>query len=150
VSTTRRYLGLVRPYGWLFALGLLAEFVASALDGLTVVVLVPLFNALFGTAGPLPAGSTALEPIINRVLGPLIGGLSPAQVAGRLVLLLVVVLLLKNAISIAARQASAIVEESVVRDLRQRLFRHLLTLDLGFFQRTPRRWRPSFGTWSSS
>ncbi|HEX9755364.1 MAG TPA: ABC transporter ATP-binding protein [Gemmatimonadales bacterium] len=136
MTTTRRYLALLRPYWWLFALSLLGEFVASAMDGLTVLILVPLFNGLFGTAGPLDAGSTALEPFVRAILSPVIGDASGREAAGRIGLLLVTVLVVKNTVSIAARQASAVVEEGVVRDLRQRLFRHLLSLDLGFFQRT--------------
>ncbi len=67
---------------------------------------------------------------------PLVGGLSPGQAAARLVLLLVLGLVLKNAMSYAATQVSVRAQEGLVRDLRTRLFGHLLTLDLGFFQRT--------------
>jgi len=136
VSTTRRYLGLLRPYWWIFGLGLLSEFIASALDGLVVILLVPLFNIMFGSAGPLEAGSTLLEPVIGMLLGPIIGSATGGAAIARLVLLLVAILLVKNALAVAARQASALVEEGVVRDLRQRLFGRLLALDLGFFQRT--------------
>ncbi len=50
--------------------------------------------------------------------------------------LLVVGLLLKNALSYASSQISVRVQEGLVRDLRTRIFDHLLTLDLGYFQRT--------------
>ena len=49
---------------------------------------------------------------------------------------LVVGLLLKNALSYASSQISVGVQEGLVRDLRTRIFDHLLTLDLGYFQRT--------------
>ena len=45
-------------------------------------------------------------------------------------------LLLKNVLSYASTQISVRAQEGLVRDLRARLFDHLLTLDLGFFQRT--------------
>ncbi len=63
-------------------------------------------------------------------------GLSPGHAAGRLVVLLAVGLLIKNALSYASSQISVGVQESLVRDLRTRIFDHLLTLDLGYFQRT--------------
>ncbi len=117
-------------------IGLGTTMVASLLDGFTLVLLVPLLKHLFGTAGSLRAGSTELESLINRMVEPLVAGLSPGQAAARLVLLLVMGLVLKNAMSYAAAQVSVRAQEGLVRDLRTRLFGHLLTLDLGFFQRT--------------
>ena len=51
-------------------------------------------------------------------------------------MVLVLGLLLKNALSYASSQISVGVQEGLVRDLRTRIFNHLLTLDLGYFQRT--------------
>jgi subfamily B ATP-binding cassette protein MsbA len=136
VRTELRLLRQVRPYrGWL-ALGLVTTFLASLLDGVTLVILIPLLKHLFGTAGQLRAGSTQLEALVDRLSGPLVAGLSPAEAAGRLVVLLALGLLLKNALSYAASQISVGVQEGLVRDLRTRIFAHLLTLDLGYFQRT--------------
>jgi subfamily B ATP-binding cassette protein MsbA len=50
--------------------------------------------------------------------------------------LLAIGLLVKNVFSYASGQISVRAQEGLVRDLRTRLFRHLLTLDLDFFQRT--------------
>jgi ATP-binding cassette, subfamily B, bacterial MsbA len=136
VRTELRLLRQVRPYrGWL-ALGLLTTFLASLLDGVTLVILIPLLKHLFGTAGQLRPGSTHLESLVYRLSEPLVSGLSPAEAAGRLVVLLAIGLLLKNALSYASSQISVGVQEGLVRDLRTRIFAHLLTLDLGFFQRT--------------
>jgi subfamily B ATP-binding cassette protein MsbA len=135
-TTARRLLDAARPYSGLFVLGLGATLVASLLDGITVVVMVPLLKALFGTAGALGAQSTQLEQIADRVFRPLIEGLSPRAAAGRLVLVMLAGLLLKNLLQFTANQLSVAVQEGLVRDLRVRLYRHLLTLDLGFFQRT--------------
>jgi ATP-binding cassette, subfamily B, bacterial MsbA len=136
VRTGRRLLGLVRPYRWLLALGLLTTFLASLLDGLTLVILIPLLKHLFGTSGELHAGSTRLEEVVNRVVEPVVAGLSPGQAAARLVILLALGLLLKNVMSYAASQISVRTQEGLVRDLRTRLFAHLLTLEIDFFQRT--------------
>jgi subfamily B ATP-binding cassette protein MsbA len=135
-TTARRLLDAARPYSGLFVLGLGATLVASLLDGITVVVMLPLLKALFGTAGALGAQSTQLEQIADRVFRPLIEGLSPRAAAGRLVLVMLAGLLLKNLLQFTANQLSVAVQEGLVRDLRVRLYRHLLTLDLGFFQRT--------------
>jgi subfamily B ATP-binding cassette protein MsbA len=127
---------MVRPYRGLLALGLVTTFFASLLDGLVLVVLIPLLRHLFGTAGDLRAGSTQLEAIVHRLTEPLVAGLSPGAAAGRLVVILVLGLLLKNLLSYASSQITVRAQEGLVRDLRVKLFDHLLTLDLGFFQRT--------------
>jgi subfamily B ATP-binding cassette protein MsbA len=136
VRTELRLLRLVRPYRGLLALGLATTFLASLLDGFTLVVLIPLLKHLFGTAGQLRPGSTRLEEVMDRIIEPLVAGLSPGEAAGRLVILLAVGLLLKNVLSYASTQISVRAQEGLVRDLRSRLFAHLLTLDMDFFQRT--------------
>ena len=117
-----RLLRLVVPYRGLLLIGLGATMLASLLDGFTLVLLVPLLKHLFGTAGSLRAGSTQLESLINGMVEPLVAGLSPGQAAARLVLLLVMGLVLKNAMSYAATQVSVRAQEGLVRDLRTRLF----------------------------
>jgi ATP-binding cassette, subfamily B, bacterial MsbA len=136
VRTELRLLRLIRPYRGLLGLGLITTFLASLLDGFTLVILIPLLKHLFGTAGQLRTGSTRLEAVIDRLIEPLVAGLSPGEAAGRLVVLLALGLLLKNIMSYASTQISVRAQEGLVRDLRSRLFEHLLTLDLSFFQRT--------------
>ena len=136
VRTERRLLGLARPYRGLLTLGLVTTFLASLLDGFTLVILIPLLKHLFGTAGQLRAGSTQLEALVARLTEPLVSGLTPGAAAGRLVVVLVLGLVLKNLLGYASTQISVGVQEGLVRDLRTRVFDHLLTLDLGYFQRT--------------
>ena len=134
--TARRLFEAARPYWGLFLLGVAATLVASVLDTATIVILVPLLKALFGTAEGLGGASTRLERIADWLLDPLVGGLPSREAAGRLVLVLVAALLVKNLMQYASNQLSVAVQEGLVRDLRVRLYRHLLTLDLNFFQRT--------------
>jgi subfamily B ATP-binding cassette protein MsbA len=136
VRTELRLLRLIKPYRLLLGIGLATTFLASLLDGFTLVILIPLLKHLFGTAGQLRPGSTRLEAFMDRVVEPLVAGLTPGQATGRLVVLLALGLLLKNAMSYASTQISVRAQEGLVRDLRSRLFAHLLTLELGFFQRT--------------
>ena len=136
MRTELRLLRLVRPYWGLLAAGIAVTFLASVLDGFVLVVLIPLLKNLFGTAGELPTGSTQLEALVDRMLAPLVAGLRPAEAAGRLVVVLVGGLLFKNSLSYISSQITVRAQEGLVRSLRTRLFDHLLTLDLGYFQRT--------------
>ena len=136
MRTELRLLRLVRPYRNLLALGLITTSLASLLDGFTLVILIPLLKHLFGTAGQLRPTSTRLEALMDKLVEPLVAGLSPGQAAGRLVVLLALGLLLKNVMSYASSQISVRAQEGLVRDVRSRLFSHLLTLEMDFFQRT--------------
>jgi ABC-type multidrug transport system fused ATPase/permease subunit len=120
----------------MLALGLASTFFASLLDGFTLIILIPLLRNLFGTSGELHAGSTRLEALTTKLVDPLVSGLSHGAAAARLVVVLAIVLLLKNALSYASTQITVAIQEGLVRDLRVRIFRHLLTLPLGYFQHT--------------
>ena len=134
--TGRRLIGWLHPYRLLLLAGLLATTVASVLDGVTLLLLIPLFRHLFGGTGGLMAGTTGLEPLVNQLLAPLLAGASAAGVTLRLVLLLWGGLLLKNGLAYLAGQLSVRVQEGLVRDLRTALFGHLIEIDLGWLERT--------------
>ena len=110
--------------------------IASLLDAGTVIVLVPLLKQLFGSAGPLSIGDTRLEGDINRWLSPLLAGVPHGEQTLRLLLLFVVTVVLKNAAVYLSAYLSVLVQEGMVKDLRIRLYQHLLRLDLSVVQRT--------------
>jgi subfamily B ATP-binding cassette protein MsbA len=133
--TGRRLLGWLTPYRWTLAGGIVATSVASVLDGVTLLFLIPLLRHLFGSAGGLATGDTRLEHTVDRLLHPFLGD-DPAGITVRLVLLLWCTLLLKNLLAWVASQLSVLSQEGLVRDLRSALFEHLLRLDLGWLERT--------------
>jgi ATP-binding cassette, subfamily B, bacterial MsbA len=135
-GAARRLFGYLKPYRWPFGLSLLATTLASMLDGVTLVVLIPLLRRLFGEGAALPAQATRLESFVQSVVEPLLAGTTVAGATVRLVVLLWASLLLKNALAYAAGQLSVRIQEGLVGDLRTQLFDHLLRLDLGFFERT--------------
>ena len=135
-TTGRRLLGWLRPYRLVFVAGLAAAATASALDGVTLVFLIPLFRALFGTAGAFTSGASGLEGLIDRVLAPVLSGATPAEVTIRLVALLWAALILKNLLAYLAGRLSVHAQEGLARDLRSALFGHLLRLDLAWLERT--------------
>jgi len=132
-----RLLSLLRPYAALFVANLVATFAASVLDGATFVLLIPFLRTLFGRAAlPEAGGGSAVEHLLTVLVGPWLAGGSPGAALRSVVLVLVGALILKNAISYVAAVSSVAIQENVVRDLRVRLFGHLQTLPLGYFQRT--------------
>jgi subfamily B ATP-binding cassette protein MsbA len=127
---------LLRPYALLFIANLVATFVASVLDGATFVLLIPFLRSLFGHEALPAAGGSAVERLLAIVVGPVLAAASPGVALRTVVLALVGTLVLKNVLAYLAAVSSVAIQENVVRDLRVRLFGHLQTLPLAFFQRT--------------
>jgi ABC-type multidrug transport system fused ATPase/permease subunit len=128
----------MRPYSGVFAGGMALAFVASILDVCTIVLLIPLLQKLFNTAGALAGGGAPpyLVTAVHRLLEPLTAGEPDNVVIFRLVLLFLGAVLLKNIASYTSAYLSVLVQEGMVKDLRIRLYRHLLALDLSAMQRT--------------
>jgi len=131
-----RLLLLLRPYAFLFVANLVATFVASVLDGATFVLLIPFLRTLFGQEALPAVGGSAVERLLAVIVGPLLGAGSSGAALRNVVVVLVITLVLKNVLSYVAAVSSVAIQENVVRDLRVRLFGHLQTLPLDFFQRT--------------
>jgi ATP-binding cassette, subfamily B, bacterial MsbA len=136
MSRSTRLLALLQPYSLLFTATIGATVISSVLDGFTFVLLIPFLRTLFGDAA-LPAdGGSQVEAVLDKIAGPFLQSGTPALALRNVVIVLLVALLLKNLTSYLASIGSVAIQEGVVRDLRVRLFRHLQTLPLGYFQRT--------------
>src|SRR5438132_9840813 len=133
---SRRLLGLLRPYSLEFGATIGATVISSVLDGFTFVLLIPFLRTLFGNAALPTEGGTKVEAVLNKIAGPFLQAGSPEIALRNVVVVLLVALLLKNLTSYLASVGSVAIQENVVRDLRVRLFAHLQTLPLGYFQRT--------------
>src|SRR5438105_4380677 len=131
-----RLLALLRPYWLLFSSTIAATVISSVLDGFTFVLLIPFLRTLFGNAALPAEGGSQVEAILNKIAGPFLQAGAPEVALRNVVIVLLVALLLKNLTSYLASIGSVAIQENVVRDLRVRLFEHLQTLPLGYFQRT--------------
>ncbi|HEY6207964.1 MAG TPA: ABC transporter ATP-binding protein [Gemmatimonadales bacterium] len=136
MGRSARVLGLLRPYAPLFVANIFVTVVASLMDGATFVLLIPFTRALFGQQALPATGGSTVETVLAKVAGPWLAAGAPETALRNVVLVLLVTLVVKNVATYAAAMSSVAIEEGVVRDLRVRLFRHLQTLPLGFFQRT--------------
>ena len=137
MASARRLFGLLRPFRPQIGLSLLTSFLASLLDGFTLVLLIPLLRVLFGTAGVLDVATpTRLESFVDWISAPLLAGATPTVAAVRILALFFFVVVLKNVLAYVAAYSRVLIEEGMVRDLRVRLFGHILRLDLSYFQST--------------
>src|SRR6266508_941298 len=136
-----RLLSLLRPYSLIFVATIAATVLSSVLDGFTFVLLIPFLRSLFGQSA-LPGGTggggrgSDVEAVLDRIAGPVIHAGAPDVALRNVVVVLLVALLLTHGTAYLASLGSVAIQEGVVRDLRVRLFRHLQSLPLGYFQRT--------------
>ena len=131
-----RLLHLLRPYLPLFAATIGATIVASVLDGFTFVLMIPFLRTLFHQPAIAADGGSAVQSLLRKISGPFLATSEPEVALRNVVVVLLAALILKNVLEYLSAYWSVVIQEGVVRDLRVRLFRHLQTLPLGFFQRT--------------
>lgn len=135
MSTYGRILGYLRPHAWLFLAGALATALFAGLDAFSYVLLIPFLETVFGSGGGSGGSSIgrALDATVGRFVD--LDG-DPQAAVGGIILFILVVIALKNVVDVARSYLVARVEQGVTRDLRDRVYEHLLDLDLAFFART--------------
>ncbi len=132
----RRILSYLRPHRWTLLLTIVATALVAALDAFSVVLLIPFLQNVFDDG----AGARAEPGPVDRALEVTVGrfvdlGGEPQTVVAGVIVFIVVVVACKSACDFARSYMAARVEQGVARDLRRRVYGHLLELDLGFFGR---------------
>ena len=139
MTTWRRILAHLAPHRGVLLLSVAASAAYSALDAFSFVVLIPFLATVFGESGAATATGEA-PARVAQVLESTVGRFvdlqgDPQSVVGGIILFLLVLVALKNAVDFARACLAARVEQGVARDLRNRVYGHLLDLDLAFFAR---------------
>jgi len=138
-----------------FLLAVLATSIFAALDAFSLALLIPFLRTLFAggedTVGPgadaaagpgdiLPgteADGDMLSLLMDGTLGRFVDlNAPPAEAMQGIILFLLVIFLVKNVFDFLRNYLVAWVEQAVTRDLRNRVYDHLVDLDLVFFGRT--------------
>src|SRR2546421_13018982 len=94
MGRSTRLLPLLRPYTPLFIVNLATTVVASVLDGVTFVLLIPFLRTLFGQEALPAAGDSAVERLLPALGGPLLGAGAPPAAPGNAWLVLLATLVL--------------------------------------------------------
>jgi ATP-binding cassette, subfamily B, bacterial MsbA len=128
----------LRPYTSLIVSGFVATLLFAALDAFSFVMLIPFLKTLFegGVVDYSQAGRQIgwlLEHTVGRFVG---SDPSPATLLLRLNLFVLLVFFVKNAVDFVQQYLIVRLEQSVVRDMRNEVYTHLVELDLRFFHRT--------------
>ncbi len=146
--TTRRILGLLRPYlGWL-ALLALASVGLSFLTGITQIGLAPMLEIVQG--GTIPEATPGFTFDLNELglsllnlVAQVTGLTDPWQLLLVLSITYLALALIGQAASFGARYWAMQVRLKIARDLEHKLFGHILRLPLSFLNRHQAGWLQS-------
>ncbi len=164
-NTFLRILVMVRPYKGRIALALVFALIFAASSGATLAMLLPIFDDVLGTREGTDstlsveqAMSQTLVPSFREFINSFSSGDSssilesakalpgaflegihisaPSQALLAVIITIISLILIKNMAFFLQTFFVAYVEEGMLRDLRVRVYSHLLKLDLGFFARS--------------
>ena len=139
VALYRRLLAYLAPHKGLVAAGFLTTLIFAALDAFSFVMLIPFLKTLFDPEQAVSYGDVGAEIgwLLENTIGAFIHpGLSRGGMLLRVNLFILGIFALKNVFAFLQQYLVVRLEQSIVRDLRNDVYRHLMELDLRFFGRT--------------
>ena len=140
-----RIIHYIFGYKLFIALALLCSFVYAAMNAFSAYLIGPFMKTLFDSGGSQSADKVIavtdpgfLERMrisMQNVADILLSTGDPQQVLGRLCMLIIVAILIKNVFSYLQGYIMAFVEQGVVRDLRNDVYATYHRLPLRYFQK---------------
>ena len=130
----RRLWTFVRPHQLKLAAVVVLNAVAAVADVFSFTLLIPFLNALFGKVNVLPA-TGLIRDLLSSTIGALLVPDAPMASLRNVIMVILVAVTVKNVLVWLSGQIGVQLQEYVVRDLRDRLYAHLLRLPMGWFTR---------------
>ena len=127
----------LKPYRRRVALAVFCMLGYGAASGLSIGLISPFTQVLFGGVAAVPGTATTLPArwpgFLKHELLPWLTGGDPRDSLARITIALVIAFVLKNIFDYLQSYLMVWVEQAVVRDLRRDLYSHLQRLSLRFF-----------------
>jgi len=142
VKTYLRILGFLKPHGLVFLAAVVATFIFAGLDAFSFLLVIPFLNVLLAdpsAARPesVSTGDAVLDRVLNETIGRMVDFQAAPEAAIRgIIVFLLVIFAFKNVFDFLKTYLMARVQQGVTRDLRDRVYDHLLELDMAFFGKT--------------
>lgn len=142
MTLPRRILYYVRPYGGKLGLSVVCSVLYSIFSGLSIYLTIPLLETLFGGGTPASATPTStlvpgwlagLKETISAWLQSVVFNADPSISLRNIAVVIIVAFFFKNVFSYLQSNLMVSVEQGLVRDLRNDLYRHIHELPLGYF-----------------
>ncbi len=137
MTPARRVFSLLRPRAPLLLAVVLATALFAVVDAAVYVLLIPFTEALFSGGGAaVPGPRNGMERVLDATVYRWVDPAGdPLEAVALVALLILAAFALKNLLFFARSYLVARVEQGVNRDLRDRVYDHLVGLDLAFFGR---------------
>ncbi len=129
MKTYFRLLSYVKPYWRLFLLACIFMLLLAVASGFSISMISPFLNAIFNKeTTEIPGRFDILSRMNRYIVTP-----DPLVTLKRLIVLILTVFFLKGVFAYLHRYLSIVVEQKVIRDIRNQIYRHLHNLSLAFF-----------------
>jgi subfamily B ATP-binding cassette protein MsbA len=142
----RRVLRYLKPYARQVALSILYSLIFSAFSGVSIYLTIPLLETLFGAGGATPvshvtATGTSILPDwlvgvkdqLSQAFRDLVFRPDPTESLLNICVVIIVAFLLKNLFGYLQSNLMTKIEQGLVTDLRNDLYRHIHQLPLAYF-----------------
>ena len=128
-----KMLGFLKSQWTKFVASLIFMMGFSVLNGISLGMLVPILHVLFKANSGDYSSISGLNPTLKKILVRYIFQYPPIQAVERLAVFIVVIYFLKGIFMYLGRIFTAMVNEGIAKDLRNRLFSKMMELPLSFF-----------------
>jgi subfamily B ATP-binding cassette protein MsbA len=142
----RRVLRYLKPYSRSVALSILYSLFFSAFSGVSIYLTIPLLETLFGSGGATPVSQVTatgtsilpdwlvgLKDQLSQGFRELVFRPDPTQSLLNICVVIIIAFLLKNLFGYLQSNLMTKIEQSLVTDLRNDLYRHIHQLPLAYF-----------------
>lgn len=130
-----RLWAIVRPHRLKLVGVVVLNAVAAVADVFSFTLLIPFLDALFGKSQILPANGTFIATALQVTIGALMVPGNQMASLRNVIMVMMVAVFVKNALVWMSGQIGVQLQEYVVRDLRDRVYAHMLRLPLPWFTR---------------
>ena len=130
MALSLRILSFLRPHLPAVVLAVAAAASFAILDAATYVLLIPFIEALFLTSDGVAGSGTAMQRLLDGTVYRWVDlDGDPLVAVGQIIALIIVVLLFKNVFAFARAYLLSLAEQGVNRDLRRRVYDHMVGLE---------------------
>ncbi|MFH1189249.1 MAG: ABC transporter ATP-binding protein [Candidatus Omnitrophota bacterium] len=130
----RRLIKFVYPHAWVLVAAGVCMIATSALSGVSIGMIIPLVdNVISGKKIAIPAGVPVPE-LLQALIGK-INSMSPSQLLSSMTVIIVILWLAKSVFEFCQTYLMNDVAQRVIRDLKNIIYRKILTLSMDFYSR---------------
>ncbi len=140
-----RILTYVRPYWKTLSLSIVCTFFFSIFSGISIYLTIPLLETLFNQSTTtieqqtpprnslVPNEIIGIKQSVEHTVQSFIFGGSKTESLYRICIIILLVFMMKNLFGYAQSYLMAFVEQGLMKDIRNELYRHLHNLSLSYF-----------------